>query len=122
MDDLYGSARSEKIKELRKLMHELMATDGDSPMSADDLTEALSEADDTVEEMDEGEEVATVEDGAGDEKALSEIEQMKRDYFRPKPKPKKDGPSAVMIAKVGSKKPASFSSSHKSGNKYGKRS
>jgi hypothetical protein len=125
-DDIYGSARSEKIKELRKLMHELMMSeDGDEPLSVDGLTEALAEAGDMAEEatvgeeMGEGEEVATAEESEDDD--LSELERMKREYFKPKPKMNRREGTATMIAKVGEPKKPSFTATVKESFKPGKK-
>jgi len=136
-DPLYADAKKEKIKELRKLMQELMA-DGDDPMSMEDLTDTLQEAGnvaednlvddadagDDVEEMaesseEESDELSGVGEGEGEEEeAVSDLEKMKRDYFRPKPKNTRRPGTAVVMPKMEAKPTFGISQKAKGGKLF----
>lgn len=112
---MYHAAKLEKLKQLKKLMYELLGKDmgqqvmgeissgdpmeetieGDMPSVKDGMHAAEKEMADDKALAD----VKSVDDSAGEE--MSELDKMKHDYFKskfsPKPLPKRPG-TAVMIA------------------------
>ncbi len=106
-------------------MYELMADAGVSDEEAVDLPSVMEEAEDAMSD-DLGVEEApeAIDESAGEEDPLSELEQMKKDYFRPKPRERRPG-TAIMVASMKAK-PSAMSKMAapgvgKPGNKYGKR-
>lgn len=100
--DSYGQAKKEKIKELRKLMHEMMLDgDGDEEMESDELAEALEDAGEESEEfaLEDGE----VSEDEGEEEE-SEMSRLTREYFKPKPKASRPGTASIIIRSEAPKK------------------
>ena len=101
VDDVYGSARKEKIKEIRKLLQEIVADgDEDEEMPEGTMEEILVDADDAVEEEADDVEIADEEDEDEEDPFTKE----RREFFKPKPRERRPG-TAVMI---GSAKVPSF--------------
>jgi len=108
-DQLMQQAQLDKLKELRKVIREILAKEGDGEMDAERVEEALEEADDATlaepegAEMDddemvrEGTEEEMAEpDGLAAAEEEDELTRMKREYFQPKQKTK--DPAGVQIA------------------------
>jgi hypothetical protein len=105
----YQNAKREKMKELQRLMRELIAEEGDVTLSASELQGALDEAGDGALEgelsLDMGAPEMPEDDLATDDGSLlpeepeDELERMKRDYFRPRPRNDKRPGTAMMLAK-----------------------
>lgn len=108
MDELKSQAKMEKLKELRRLLREIMAEDGpDSEMSGGDVEDILEEASEEAMEEPEGagEDLpvreATEEEMAEPETELSELEMLKREYFKPKmasKAPGREGAKTMIVA------------------------
>jgi hypothetical protein len=113
MDDLKSQAKVEKLKELRRILREIMAQDGaDSEMSMDQVEDILEEAgDDAMEEpegaMDEEMPVReATEEEMSEPEEVDELTQLKREYFKPKMpalKPGREGAKTVIVAAAGPK-------------------
>lgn len=115
-DQLMEQAKLDKLKELRKVLREILAEEGDGEMSAERVEEALEEADDAAMGEPEGADAddpeavreATDEemeepDGLAAAKEEDELTRMKREYFQPKPKAK--DPKGVQLAVLAPPKP-----------------
>lgn len=108
MDDMQSSAKIEKLKELRRLLREIMAAEGaDSEMSMDEVEDVLEEAGDEAMAEPEGadEEDMPVREATEEEmeepEGLSELAQLKREYFKPKmaeKKPGRQGAATMIVA------------------------
>lgn len=106
MDEMYDKAKVEKLKELQKLLRDILANEGDAPMEDGKMDDALEEAGESAdEESAEGNDIA--QDGvdasaAEDPGAMDEVAQMKQDYFKPKPKMSSpDDKKGVAMAIIG---------------------
>lgn len=115
-DQLMEQAKLDKLKELRKVLREILAEQGDGEMSTEQVEEALEEADEAAlaepegAEMDDEEAVreATDEemaepDGLAMGKEEDELTRMKREYFQPKAKTK--DPAGIQLAVLAPPKP-----------------
>lgn len=109
MDDLKSQAKIEKLKELRRLLREIIAEEGgDSPMSEGDVEDLLEEADESEMAEPEGayEEDLPIKEASEEEMAepeakVSELEMLKREYFKPKmggKAPGREGAKTVIVA------------------------
>lgn len=109
MDDMKSQAKIEKLKELRRLLREIIAEEGgDAELSQGDVSDLLEEADESQLAEPEGAEdedmpirEATEEEMAEPEAKLSEIEMLKREYFKPKmdaKMPGREGAKTVIVA------------------------
>lgn len=96
----YNNAKLEKLKELKKLMYELLAAEGDDvELSADDVDESLEEASLPAEESESD---LQVDDGSllPDEEEEDELTKMKREYFSPKRRDtSRPGTASVILSK-----------------------
>ena len=89
--DMYHGARMARIKELKAKIHALMAKGhGDDPGAMEEVTEELEgePAESMAEEM--GESVHDEE--------MDPIKATMRDYFKPKPKARRPGTAALIVA------------------------
>lgn len=102
---MYNQAKLEKLKEIKRLMYELMADEGNGELSEDDLEEKLEEAEEAV--GDEAPEVEVSEEEMVSESPESEEDEelMKPNYFQPKSPVKKPG-TAVVFAKPQAMQPS----------------
>lgn len=103
MDDMKSQAKVEKLKELRRILRELMAEEGaDAEMEAGEIDDLLEEADDASMMSESPELAEESEDGLEEsEPELSELEMMKRQYFKPKfsaPQPGRMGAKTMIVA------------------------
>lgn len=100
-----NKAKIAKLKELRKVIREILASEGDAPMEEGVMEDALEEADEAAMEDPEG--MGIVEEGSEEEMAEPEEEdeltQMKRQYFQPKAE--KKSPHGVAISVLPPVKP-----------------
>lgn len=89
-------AKKDKLMELKRLMYELMADEGeDATMDMSDVKDAMAMADEAVEpdmEMAEGEEMEEGED--------EEMDPIKSDFMSSRKGPEKRPGTAIMIAKT----------------------
>lgn len=93
MLDPYKSAKLEKLKQLKKIMYELMAEEGldpDEPMAEASLGEAMEEAEEAVSGEEETEEAP---------EQMDELTKMKKDYFTPKVRERRPG-TAVLFEQI----------------------
>ncbi len=105
MNGLYDKARREKIRELKRLMQELISDGDEAELEAGELDDAMAEAGDEAE-GDMAEE-AVAEGSLGEEVAEEDLDgelgKMRRDFFKSKgPKPSRPG-SKMMFAKMNEK-------------------
>lgn len=115
MLDPYKEAKLEKLKQLKKLMYELMAEEGmepDEEMSESGLHEAMEAA--TDEATPEGEASEKVEPAPD---AMADLKKMKEDYFRPKPRERRPG-TAIMFESISAKPVGKPTVMAKKGGKY----
>lgn len=103
---MYDQAKKEKLKQIKRLMFELMAEEGDEEMSSEDLEAKLDEASDAAS-GEEAEMEVTGESPEGDEMAEGEmeVEEEEPNYFQPKDLRKRPG-TAIVIAKPPEYKPS----------------
>lgn len=98
MMDMEKRAKVQKLKELRKIVREILASEGDVPMEEGVMEDALEEADDAAMEEPEG--MGIVEEGSEEEmeepEEEDELTKMKREYFQPKAE--KKSPKGVAIS------------------------
>lgn len=97
MLDPYKSAKIEKLKQLKKLMYELMAEEGvepDEEISEGGLHEAMEAAED---ETQAGEDQAELPSDP-----MSELKKMKEEYFKPKVRERRPG-TAIMFESISAK-------------------
>jgi len=117
MMDGYNSAKLAKMKELRKVLRELMASDGpDAEMESEDVEEILAEASDEAMSEPEGagdEDMpireATEEEMEEPEGEVDELTALKREYFKPKmdkKQPGRMGAKTVIVASEPMRKPS----------------
>lgn len=98
MDDMMDRAKVAKLKELRKIIREILASEGDAPMEEGMVEDALEEADEAAMEEPEG--MGIVEEGEESEmeepEEVDELTMLKRQYFQPKAE--KKSPKGVAIS------------------------
>ena len=89
----YKNAKMSKLKELQKILYELMAKEGaDEEMDVGDVMEQ-------AEQESSPDPDAAQDASGGEEEAMSELQQMKKDYFKPKAKERAPG-AGVMVASM----------------------
>lgn len=100
MLDPYKEAKLEKLKQLKKLMYELMAEEGmgpDEEMPESGLHEAMEAAEE--ESMPEGEDMEKEDSKMS---AMEELRKMKEEYFKPKVRERRPG-TAIMFESISAK-------------------
>lgn len=107
MDDYKSQAKVEKLKELRRLLREMIAEEGgDMAMEEGEMEDLLEEADESEmeEPMGAGEDLPireASEEEMEEPEAVSELEMLKREYFKPKMSskmPGRPGAKTVIVA------------------------
>lgn len=97
---MFKNAKLEKLKELKKLIYELMSGEGmemDETISPKNLKDVMEES---SEEVMEGIHPESEEKEEGE--PLTELRQMQKDYFKPKAKERRPG-TAIMFGSVTAK-------------------
>lgn len=113
-DQMMEEAKLEKLKELRKVLREILAAEGDAPMGSEKLEGALEEAEDAALEEPMGadaDDEEMIREGTEEEMAEpdgivpeeDELTRMRREYFQPKAGPSQDA-KGVKIAVLGPQK------------------
>ena len=106
MNGLYDKARREKIRELKRLMQELISDGDEEQLEAGELDDAMAEAGDEAEGVMDEAAVAEAPEGdamAEEEDLDGELGKMRREFFKSKgPKPSRPG-SKMMFAKMNEK-------------------
>jgi hypothetical protein len=100
MGDPLKEAKLEKLRQLKKLMYELMAEEGmaDEPM---DMSGGISGAMEAAEievsgEPEEAEEdMKAVDEEAGEDEPMTELMKMKKEYFKPKTMERRPGTAMI---------------------------
>ncbi len=103
MQGLYDKARKEKIKELRRLMQELISDGDEQPMEGSEFSDALEDAGSEVDVAEEEMDPADAEEGELPEEEEDELSAMRRDFFQPKASKAPRAGTAVMMAKLDTK-------------------
>ncbi len=106
-DEMMGDAKLRKLKELREVLREILAEEGDTPMEEGRLDGAIEEADEAALEEPMGAELDDPEamrEGTEEEIAEpteeDELAQMRREYFQPKasgPAPDRKGVAVAVL-------------------------
>lgn len=112
MLDPYKSAKIEKLKQLKKLMYELMAEEGvepDEEISEGGLHEAMEAAEEETQGM--GDDEAPKEPIAD---PMAELKKMKEDYFKPKARERRPG-TAIVFESISAKPMGKHSMGFKKG-------
>ena len=99
---MYNQAKLEKLKEIKRLMYELMSEEGNAEMSEEELEEKLDEAGEAAADADK-EEMSGEKHAS--EMAEDEMEMEEPNYFQPKDPTKKPG-TAVVFARPPEPKPS----------------
>lgn len=99
MGDPFKEAKLEKLKQLKKLMYELMAGEGldaDEPMEMEGgMSAAMEAAEVEMNGEPEGEDLKAVDDESGEDGEMSELALMKKKYFSPKVIERRPGTATI---------------------------
>lgn len=119
---MYHKARKSKIQEMKRMMHEMIASGDDGPMDHGKVADVMEEAGENPQEevMESPAEELSEHDDSGDTATPAHkdaFDKAKHDYFKPKMKPSRPG-TAILIGNLssGPKKP-----SHGGGKSFGKK-